>query len=394
MIDSVNVPGQAGSGDPAAVVPELPTAEQCRPQVALPSAGVPTWALVLASVAIGSAVMLTLNGQRGDQAAAASARSYGASPAPPLPSSLEGGLDIIGSPMPGTDPVMVRVEPPYRAGSPAFSQPTSPPRGGANGGGAFASRMPPAGPSSEGSGFAGGFRSEPMPGAPGSPAGAQMRTAGPPGSSVVFDAGTGGANDEKLSGENAPVRASLIRNRPALVAQGEIISATLETPVNSERPGLIRAIVSRDVRSFDGSRVLIPKGSRLIGEFRADQQVGKRRVLATWNRLIRPDGVAIKLDSPVADASGSMGIPGKVDTHFLARFANAALQTALQIGVNRANRNGNNVIVSGTGQMPGMVSQAIIPNADLPPTVRVQAGTSISVFTARDLDFSGVPLVR
>ncbi len=221
-----------------------------------------------------------------------------------------------------------------------------------------------------------------------------MRTAGPPGSSVVFDAGTGGANDEKLSGENAPVRASLIRNRPALVAQGEIISATLETPVNSERPGLIRAIVSRDVRSFDGSRVLIPKGSRLIGEFRADQQVGKRRVLATWNRLIRPDGVAIKLDSPVADASGSMGIPGKVDTHFLARFANAALQTALQIGVNRANRNGNNVIVSGTGQMPGMVSQAIIPNADLPPTVRVQAGTSISVFTARDLDFSGVPLVR
>ena len=394
MTGSANGPEAAEPGDLSAAVPELPSAEQCRPQVALPSAGVPTWGLVLASVAIGSAVMLTLNGQRTEQAAAATALPYGSAPVPPLPPMLEGGLAAVEPQMPDPGPARSRVEPSYRISAPAFSVPINPARASANGGSAFASRMPSSGPSSEGASYAGGFRSEPMPGAPGSPGGGQMRTAGPAGSSVVFDAGTGGGSDEKLSGENAPARASLIRNRPALVAQGEIISATLETPVNSERPGLIRAIVSRDVRSFDGSRILIPKGSRLVGEFRADQQVGKRRVLATWNRLIRPDGVAIKLDSPVADASGSMGIPGKVDTHFLARFANAALQTALQIGVNRANRNGNNVIVSGTGQVPGMIGQAIIPNADLPPTVRVEAGTAISVFTARDLDFSGVPLVR
>lgn len=198
-----------------------------------------------------------------------------------------------------------------------------------------------------------------------------------------------------MAGDAAPARASIIRNRPSVVAQGEILSATLETPVNSDRPGLIRAIVSRDVRSFDGSRILIPRGSRLVGEFRAEQPGGRRRILATWGRLIRPDGVAIRLDSPAADATGGIGIPGKVDSHFLARFANAALQSALQIGVNLANRRGNgSIIVSNSAQLPGIGSQNLIPNADAPPTVKVAAGAAITVFVARDLDFSGVPQVR
>lgn len=368
----------------------LPSAEECRPQVALPSSGVPTWALLLAAVAIGSAVMLALNGQRGEQAAAATARQQAVAVVPPLPPSLEAGLGVVQvETMP---PAIARLESPNRMAAPAFARPYAGPVQRAASSSAFGSRTTGAGASSEGASYAGGFRTDPMPGAPG--AGGPTRNAGPPGSSLVYDQAPGDPGDEKLGGESTAIRASLIRNRPALVGQGEIISATLETPVNSDRPGLIRAIVSRDVRSFDGSRVLIPKGSRLIGEFRAEQQSGRRRILATWNRLIRPDGVAIKLDSPAADASGSIGLPGKVDTHFLARFANAALQTALQIGVNRANRTGNNVIISGSGQMPGLMGQSIIPDADAPPTVKVQAGTAISVFTARDLDFSGVPLVR
>jgi len=375
--------------------PELPGIEETRPQVAMPSQGVPVWALLLAAVAIGSAVMLALNGQRSPQAEAATSASFDPAPPPPLPAGLDAGLQPDQPQQSAPRPAFARIEAPYDSSGAAFARPIiARNSGGSPGDGAFTQMPPMRGPSSESPGQVGSFRSEPMPGAPGSPGGMGARVAGPAGSSIVFDAGTGSTADEKLAGENGPIRASLIRNRHTLVAQGEIISATLETPVNSERPGLIRAIVARDVRSFDGSRVLIPKGSRLIGEFRGDQQVGKRRILATWNRLIRPDGVAIKLDSPAADGTGAIGLPGKVDTHFLERFANAALQTAFQIGVNRANRAGNNVVISGAGQMPGMVGQAIIPNSDSPPTVRVAAGTAISVFTARDLDFSGVPLIR
>ena len=64
-------------------------------------------------------------------------------------------------------------------------------------------------------------------------------------------------------------RAGVLANRATTVAQGTLIPAVLETALDSTRPGLARAIVSRDVRGFDGSRVLIPRGSRLIGEYRS-----------------------------------------------------------------------------------------------------------------------------
>jgi type IV secretion system protein VirB10 len=221
---------------------------------------------------------------------------------------------------------------------------------------------------------------------------------GSPGSAVVYDAGQRpgtGFGDDKGNPDGMAARASVIRNRPGVVAQGEILPATLETPVSSNRPGPIRAVIARDVRGFDGSRVLIPRGSRLIGEYRADPQSAKRRVLVTWTRLIRPDGVAIRIDSPGADGMGGIGLPGKVDTHFLAKFANAALQSALQIGVNLASRAGNGaVIVSNGPSLPGAMGQGIIPGADEPPTVSVRAGAAISVFVARDLDFGGVPVLR
>jgi len=41
----------------------------------------------------------------------------------------------------------------------------------------------------------------------------------------------------------------------------------LETAINSDLPGYTRAIVSRDIRSFDGTNILVPRGSRLIGQY-------------------------------------------------------------------------------------------------------------------------------
>ena len=70
------------------------------------------------------------------------------------------------------------------------------------------------------------------------------------------------------------VRAGVFANRATTVAQGTLIPAVLETAFNSTRPGLARAIVSRDVRGFDGTRILIPRGSRLIGEYRSDVASG------------------------------------------------------------------------------------------------------------------------
>ncbi|HEY0043893.1 MAG TPA: TrbI/VirB10 family protein [Allosphingosinicella sp.] len=183
------------------------------------------------------------------------------------------------------------------------------------------------------------------------------------------------------------VQSGVFANRSTTVALGTLVPAVLETAFDSRRPGFARAIVSRDVRGFDGTRVLIPRGSRLTGEYRSDIQPGQKRALINWTRLIRPDGITMALSSPAADTLGRGGVRGDYDSHFFQRFAGAILQSALQVGVNVASRAAaGNVIVA----LPGstQVSPGLMESARILPTLTVPAGTSISVFVARDLDFS------
>lgn len=185
-------------------------------------------------------------------------------------------------------------------------------------------------------------------------------------------------------------RAGVFANRPTTVVQGTLIAAVLESALDTTRPGFARALVSRDVRSFDGSRVLIPRGSRLIGEVEADTTTGQKRALINWTRLIRPDGVTIALDSPVSDTLGGTGVRAKVNTHFWERFSGAILQSALDVGVNLATREaGGATIIALPGAMNGVAAQTIQPR-EIAPTLTVQRGTGISVFVARDLDFTDV----
>lgn len=200
-----------------------------------------------------------------------------------------------------------------------------------------------------------------------------------------------GAVAAAVPGQLAGRRVSATRfaNPSMTVPQGTVIPAVLETALDSNRPGFVRAIVSRDVRSFDGTRVLIPRGSRMLGEYKADLGQGQKRVFVQWQTLTRPDGVQIALDSPAADPLGRAGVGGKVNTHFWPRFGNALLQSTLDIGVGLATRSaGGGTVVLG---LPGSTQTLIQPQQDsYKPTVTVKHGTSVSVFVARDLDFSTV----
>lgn len=187
---------------------------------------------------------------------------------------------------------------------------------------------------------------------------------------------------------SARVTAERFINPSLTIPQGTVIPAVLETALDSTRAGGVRALVQRDVSGFDGARVLIPRGSRLYGEYEASLQQGQNRALVRWTRLIRPDGVTIALDSPSSDPLGRAGIRGKVDSKFLQRFGSAILQSALDIGVGIAvNRATDGVIVA----LPGSTQNVrVTDQQQVQPTLTVRHGTSVSVFVARDLDFSTV----
>lgn len=193
------------------------------------------------------------------------------------------------------------------------------------------------------------------------------------------------------TGQTDEAHATVMRHKSMIIPQGTIIPAVLETPINSSVPGMARAITSRDTSGFDGSRVLIPKGSRLFGDYQSNVQAGQSRVLVTWSTLVRPDGVSIKLASPASDANGGFGIPGKVNNHILARFTSALLQSALQVGVNYYSYRAGAaaVIVGAPIQTATTAGGGLIPTAQAGPTITVKEGADIAVLVARDLDFSG-----
>lgn len=187
------------------------------------------------------------------------------------------------------------------------------------------------------------------------------------------------------------VKASRFLNPATTVPKGTVVQAVLESALDSTRGGFVRALVSRDISSFDGSHVLIQRGSRILGEYKSDIALGQKRILIQWQRLTRPDGVIIELDSPSADPLGRAGTGGKVDTHFFQRFAGAFLQSSLNVGVQLAARAASNdtLVLALPGSIQqGMGAQQTLQPDRIAPTVTVRQGTSVSVFVAKDLDFT------
>jgi type IV secretion system protein VirB10 len=179
------------------------------------------------------------------------------------------------------------------------------------------------------------------------------------------------------------------------VPQGFLIPAVLETGFDSTKPGFARAVVSRDVRGFDGRNVLIPRGSRLIGEYSADATPGQNRAVITWTRLMRPDGMTIAMGSPAVDTLGRGGVKASVNTHFFQRFGDALLQSTIGIGSALAQRSVTGpVVVVGGGPATAATQAQAVPTTSYVPTLTVPAGKSISVFVAHDLDFSAAGVAR
>lgn len=200
----------------------------------------------------------------------------------------------------------------------------------------------------------------------------------------------------KRVGDEAPdrARAVTLRNLDAIAPQGTVIPGVLETAINSDLPGFTRAIVSRDVLSFDGKAVLIPRSSRLIGQYKSGVALGQSRAFIIWTRIIRPDGVSIQIGSPGTDALGRGGLTGDVNRHFFRRFSGSILLSVLNAGVAAIGTTPSTQISIGNATTAAGLASSAMQGDAIPPTIKVAQGEIINIFVARDLDFSGVAPVR
>ncbi|MBL4886798.1 MAG: type IV secretion system protein VirB10 [Planctomycetaceae bacterium] len=228
------------------------------------------------------------------------------------------------------------------------------------------------------------------------------RTTTTPTSSTQGGSLFGGEDDPNIAFANQyanadveTVQASQLQNLGTLITQGTVIDGILETAIQSDLPGMVRAIVSENVYSFDGSSLVIPKGSKLVGRYRSTLTRGQSRVFVIWSRLIRNDGVSINIGSYGTDDLGRSGLAGVVDTHFFERFGSSVLlsliDTGLQIGVNAVDDADQATVALETGSDFSRSAEIALENSvGIPPTVHVHQGSRIKVFVGKDLDFSEV----
>ncbi|MFG6284572.1 TrbI/VirB10 family protein [Sphingomonas sp. S6] len=179
---------------------------------------------------------------------------------------------------------------------------------------------------------------------------------------------------------------------PFVVQAGAVIPAALVTGIRSDLPGQVTAQVTENVYdSPTGRLLLIPQGTRIVGQYDSGVGFGQRRVLLAWTRLIFPNGRSIVLErQPGADAQGYAGLEDGVDHHWWDLAKAAGLSTLLSVGAQaggsgeqsdlaRALRQGASDGISQTGR------QVVGRQLDIAPTLTIRPGFPMRIIVTRDL---------
>ena len=187
---------------------------------------------------------------------------------------------------------------------------------------------------------------------------------------------------------------------PYLVRQGAVLPCVLMTGINSDLPGMVQAQVTEDVYdSPRGDHVLIPRGSKVTGQYASAPMMGQERLMLAFNRVIFPDGRAMNLGAmPAAGHDGWSGLSADVDTHFWSMLGHAVLLGGITAGIslstddNTRDSNGeltlNGALSQSMGQSLGRVmTQVIERNMNLSPTLKVQPGFAFNVTLTKDIYF-------
>ncbi len=179
---------------------------------------------------------------------------------------------------------------------------------------------------------------------------------------------------------------------PYVLQAGAVIPAALITGIRSDLPGQITAQVTENV--FDsptGRSLLIPQGTRVIGQYDNGVGFGQRRVLLVWSRLVFPNGRSIVLErQPGTDAQGYAGLEDGVDYHWADLFKAAALTTILSVGAEAGSSGQEGDIVralrGGASDSLSQVGQQIVQRQlNIAPTLTIRPGFDVRVVVTRDL---------
>jgi type IV secretion system protein VirB10 len=230
-------------------------------------------------------------------------------------------------------------------------------------------------------------------GGPGSPSGMQSAPPIPARNGMAqFDNRQGG-DRWRLDARVEPLES------PYTLAPGDVIPVHLQVGINSELPGQIKAMVTRNVYdTATGKHLLIPQGTNVIGAYSSEVAYGQARVLAGWQLLNFPDGSHMDIGAmPGADPEGYAGLHDRVNNHYVRLFGSAFLMSGITAGIAYSQRGVQDAygrptfsgaMSEAVGQQLGQATAMLLAkNLNLSPTLEVRPGFRFTVVVVKRMTF-------
>ncbi len=175
-----------------------------------------------------------------------------------------------------------------------------------------------------------------------------------------------------------------------IIHEGTILPAVLETAINSQLPGKVRAKITRHVfDSLTAKSIAIPRGSLLLGEYNSAVVEGQGRLYLIFNRIILPDGRSANLEAPSTDATGASGLTADVDTRFWEKFGSSLIIGGAGLLVDdlrtTSGDGSGNTVAGVAAKILADTANDIRQQRQYSPILTIGAGTRIHLFTNKDI---------
>ena len=173
------------------------------------------------------------------------------------------------------------------------------------------------------------------------------------------------------------------------IHEGSFLEAVLVTQLSGDFPGPVLAQVSVPFYSRDRQRVLIPRGSRVIGTAQAVIHQDQSRLAVSFHRLILPSGHWIDLEFAGLNQVGESALKDKVDRHYFSMFAAAGavgVLAGLTLRGSHPYAGGMSGFRAGAGQGLGTGSTRILERfLNRLPNITIRAGHRLRIWFTSDV---------
>lgn len=177
--------------------------------------------------------------------------------------------------------------------------------------------------------------------------------------------------------------------------EGTVIDAVLTNRLDGSAAAPVNCLVTTDVYAQDGEHVVIPRGSRVLGETKPVQTFGETRLAVAFTRLVLPDGRTYPLDRFIGlNAIGDAGLRDQVNQHYRSTFGAAAavglitgFAQFLSTGAFHQGSTNTVVIAGGAGEATAQATaQTMNRFLNRMPTVTIREGHRVKIYLTSDLE--------